>query len=234
MEYKEIAAKVNDFMIKRTEAFICSYYNDVKYELLRYMEIVSGQKVYSMKIEYLIQYLLQEFCRENREKNSKEYCYFENQANNDRVLQVSVNPDLYKEKGLVQVLENLQAKFNQWIACLVLLYNLEFSKSKNMFPNICRGISDIIQKLIEPDAIQLPTTGDRVKVSPKPRYPVPTETLYVRTCYILGNDNLIANIWSLFHTKFEHAGKTEIRSINLLLAVINIFEGKAMGYKGIS
>jgi hypothetical protein len=179
MEYKEIATKVNDFMIKRTESFICNYYNEVKYELLQHMEIVSGQKVYSMKIEYLIQYLLQEFCRDNREKGSKEYCYFENQINNDRVLQVNVNPNLFADKELAEVLQSLQLKFNQWVNCLVLIYNLEFSKSKNMFPNICRGISDIIQKLIEPDAIQVVPANDRVKVSTKPRYPVPTETLYV-------------------------------------------------------
>lgn len=181
LEYKEIVAKVNSFLLKKTESFVANYYNDHNYELIKFMEIENGPKTYPMKIEYLYQYLLQKFCQENKESNNEEYKYFENEVNSDRILKVKVHDDLYKHEELVRALKNLESNFNEWLTFIIILYDLDLLKTKNTFPLFCQGLSEVIQVLIEPDLIPaFASASDRSKQASKPKYSLPTETLYVK------------------------------------------------------
>jgi len=170
-------------MLKKTESFVSYYYNDINYELIKHMEILSGTTSYPMKIEYLLQLLLQNFCQKNKQNNFNEYKYFENESNTERILKVKINEEFYKNETLIKALNDLEAKFNEWIICLITLYDLDFLKNKITFPLFCHGISEVIQILIEPDLIQASGTSDRNKGSNKPKYSLPTETLYVSYYY---------------------------------------------------
>ena len=166
--------------MKKTEAFILFYNNENHYDLLQYMKIKSSSRTYPMKIEYLLQLLLQKFCEESKTKENDDYKFFENEANTGRILTVEVSDELYKHDDVVKALKSLESRFNEWITCIMILYELDLMKTKSIFPLFCRGFSDIIQLLIEPDLVSSSTTPDRVKVSAKPKYSLPTETLYVR------------------------------------------------------
>ena len=154
-------------MMKKTENLIYFCHHEANYELLQYMVIIQDSKRYPMKIEYLIQFLLQIFCEERRRADQSDYQFFEKETNMNRILRVEVKEELYQRKDLEKVLKDLNAHFTEWIVCLITLYNLEFYKTKNVFPLFCKGVSKIIEVLIDPDLHHHSSSPDRSKVSIK-------------------------------------------------------------------
>ncbi len=171
--------KINKFILEKTESLLVYCFSDQHYELLKYMEILRGSESYPMKIEFLPQFLLQKFCDQNQENGYNEHKYFSNELNSAKTLKVRVNQELFSNEKLAKVLSEFELRFNEWIACLTILYDLNFLKKTNGFALMSRGFSDIINVLIEPDHIFSFAQPERVKGGAKPKYSTPTETLYV-------------------------------------------------------
>lgn len=141
------------------------------------LEVVQGTNVYPMRVEYLPQLFLQEFCAECREKKEIDWQYFEKENKKLKLLTVRAKKgnDL---KVILGNLETFKAKFDEWIKMLVIIYNYQLFKESQNFTRYCLGFRDLIVDLINPEsaAVSLDKSKPPIQIA---KYPMPTETLNV-------------------------------------------------------
>ena len=195
MEHSEVVSRIMAFILKKTEALQFHIRHDAYQEALPSMAIIdSSNKRYPMMTEYLPQLLLQYYCNkcakpvsptEEQPTRHLDFKYFVNEANENKLLYVEVKEGLWDNPDAKQILNELEEQFAEWLSCLVLLYDIELLKSKPSFAVVCKGIVDIIELLIEPEATNsLLHHHEKGKLAGKPIYPMPTETLYVSIFWV--------------------------------------------------
>jgi hypothetical protein len=152
--------------------------NEALLEAMSYMEVHSGDTVYPMKIEYLPQLFLQQYCELCKEANIDDYKLFEHEGNTKKLIWVRFKQGkTYND--FKAVLHESERIFNDWFNAIVICYKAEL-KDKHIFMLVCKGFAYIIDMLINPEEYILIENLERSKHAPKFKYPMPTETFYVR------------------------------------------------------
>jgi hypothetical protein len=135
-----------------------------------------------MKLEYFPQFFLQEICSRNKKLEYKDYEFFETIKNTNKLLRVALKPGK-SYSDVEKPLKTLEASFQEWLNCLIIFYQLEFLHKKSTFVSFCKGMCNIVEFLVTPET-SMPVT-DKTKGPVSPKYPMPTETLYVISIKIL-------------------------------------------------
>ena len=130
-------------------------------------------KEYQMKSEYVLQLLLQTFCKKSAEIEGN-YCgeLFEQDKSGltckeDESVLSSQQPEF------IEARKHLEEQFRRWILLLISIFSQKQVATSSNFNVAYRGLASIIDSLIDPDR---DFVQERGKPQPKPKYSLPTQT----------------------------------------------------------
>ena len=189
IQHPEIVKMLLDFIKTKIFTFLQSLSSkDEIDQALEGLQIISGTSKYDMKIEYLPQLFLQRYCKLKRDQHYKEFLFFEDEHNEDKILRVEFR-DSSKAKEIDTILKPFEESFIEWLNGLIIFYEVNFQEDEKIHNTVCKAIGLLIESLINADTILNPPERDRgsmtstekqQKATQRPVYPMPTETFYVR------------------------------------------------------
>ena len=142
----------------------------------------SSNKRYQLKSEYVIVYLLQNYMdipNENKPKYHDNFVFGLYQQYQLKAIQLELN--ISDSKLIKEKINEIQLKFNEWMNLIHFMSVFVNEKT----PGFYNKMSFIINNVIE--SLSLIIDGDqsidRLKPTPKPRYSMPTQTLFVKLFY---------------------------------------------------
>jgi hypothetical protein len=144
------------------------------------MDVVVGEQTFPMRMEFLTQLFVQNFCEQSRLKNSKNPEFFENEQNKSKLITIRLKENVNYE-DIRPMLQDHERSFYRWFNVIVILYHLQTTQEKiiPILP-LTKCFAQIIEMLIYLEESQLNESVDKIKAINKPKYPMATETFYVR------------------------------------------------------
>lgn len=175
---EDILKKIVEIIKFKTLNYMWDTTNETITAVLTKMIIISGDRVYPMRVEYLPQWFLANFCETSKAKHLKLHLFFMNEAIASQVAEVKVKDDANLD-FVRKVFSEIEQNFMEWFRAVLIFYQLNFLSNKPTYPSVCRCMATIIDMLINPDSYAQNESPEKNKTPQRYKHPMPTETFYV-------------------------------------------------------